>query len=419
MASKNIEKRGKDFIMISFAVLFVVLFLSMLLNYMVADIENAAGFAVVVKCVFAAAVVLTIIFYQTARLKQYVRDKAFIILLNLFAAIDFLFIFTGTGGNNVNVFDIVTTLYIVISVSVLIWIIFWLVKKNANESFYAFLNELRISLIVMTGIILTEGVFTAAKIAASNGADGLPETALISTYMFFASAALCAQLTHVALLNVKNLTAKIAAIVMLFSGLIYGISLLPFLVGLGVSLSGNALVILAAVFAAATVTLFCISLYRAGKAENRKIHVKSAVLTAAGFAMSLLFIKGMTDISGGLKTAFYIISVVLSVGFLIFILATYKYERELIKDAEAEETDDAVIEPPIEDCGGEFVGNNAPDGPFAGRIEDPDGRFTDGIEDSDGRFTGQIEAPDVQTAPNETYAHQNDIQIQDPTVEDK
>ncbi|MDR2091433.1 MAG: hypothetical protein LBP62_07300 [Clostridiales bacterium] len=354
-----IERIKEQFVMLSFAALFVVLFFSMLLNYTTANVPDLAVFAAVVKCVFAAAVVLTIVFYQTARLKRYVRDKAFIMLLNLFAAIDLLFIFSGVSGsvggaavgNNVNVFDIVTTLYIVIGVSVLVWIVFWFVKKNAKESFYAFLSEIKISLLIMAAIIITEGVFTVSSVA-KGGAENLPETALISTYMFFATAALCVQLTQIVLLNVKNTIAKIAAFVMLFGGLIYGITLLPFMIGLGLGLSVNALVVVAIIFAAATVLLFCISLYRCGKAENKKIHMKSAVLTSAGFAMSLLFINGLLEITGGLKTAFYIISVVLSVGFACFVVATYKYEKALTGDADdgGDGKDAAIQEPVIEDC---------------------------------------------------------------------
>jgi hypothetical protein len=110
----------------------------------------------------------------------------------------------------------------------------------------------------------------------------------------------------------------------------------------------------------------------------------------------------MTNISGGLKTAFYIISVVLSAGLLVFIMATYKYEKELTetdgKD-DAETTDFA--EPVIEDCDGQFDGNDAySDGQNDGNDVQSDMKS----EENDAHSDTKHEESDDQNDGNDAYA---------------
>ncbi|MDR2046930.1 MAG: hypothetical protein LBP79_03375 [Clostridiales bacterium] len=325
-------KSRKEFVMLSFAFLFIILFFSMLLNYITAGADKIHTAVLVIKAVFAGLVVLTVIFYRLVRLAaDESRNGIFFVLLNFFAAIDLLFVFNdnGAAGNNVNVFDLATTLYVVMGVSALVLTAALPFKKGAKEKLAAFSGEIGVSLAVMLSVIFTEGI-----VAVFTYRNALPETALVSTYMFFAGAAMLAQLSQFTFTG-RNFVSKIAATVMFLSGLIYGVTMLPFIRSFGAGFGGEASVILAVIFAAATVLLFCLNLYRSGKGgAMRKVYVKNTVLTAAGFAMLLLFANGVADISETFtETIFYIVSVVLAACFFGFIMATRLFGGEPIASA--------------------------------------------------------------------------------------
>ncbi|MDR1905847.1 MAG: hypothetical protein LBQ27_02885 [Clostridiales bacterium] len=340
-----LKAKRKDFIMFSFAFLFIILFFSMVLNYWGGD-AAAKDFSAGMRISFAALVFLTVIFYQTLRFEESVKSGAYIVILNLFAALDLLLIFY---GSNVNIFDIATTLYLVVGISAITRIISDLVKKNAKRNFYAYMNGLRACLIIMLAAIAAQAIADFA-----NFGDGvLSPDALTSSYMFFAAAALGLQTAQILIVNKKNIASKIASAVMLVLGFFYGITLTPFFRDiLNLRLSSDATVCIAVLFAVSVALLFCINLYRAGISRadgKRNIYKKSAVLSFLGFAMYLMFINGITDISAGTRKVFYIVSLALAAAFLVYILITYGYEKVLtdacaegVKPVEGEQkTDDA------------------------------------------------------------------------------
>ncbi|MDR3293675.1 MAG: hypothetical protein LBT20_06200, partial [Clostridiales bacterium] len=162
----------------SFAVLFVVLFLSMMLNYMTEGVETLRLFVTIVKVIMTVAVFFTVIFYQWARLATGAKERSVNVLLNLFAAVDCLFIFY---SNNVNVFKITLSLYLVFGVSTIVWVAVRLF--HGKYDIYSVFSEIRVSLIVMAAVLLTHGVLLVTNKVT-------PDETLESAYMFFGTAAL-------------------------------------------------------------------------------------------------------------------------------------------------------------------------------------------------------------------------------------
>ncbi|MDR1940228.1 MAG: hypothetical protein LBQ40_05505 [Clostridiales bacterium] len=332
------EKTGK-FVLIAFATLFIVLFFSMLLNYLDANFGGFGGVTVAFKAFFAAVVLITVVFYQYSRLTKYLHDRLFVVLLDLFAAVDFLIIFY---DNNVNVFNVVTTLYLVVSISAIVWISVGLVKKRKDKNdlqdfmaeFYTFMNEIKIALIVMASILFTQCVIFIA-VGQSDGVKLMSGGASVNAelnpaYMFFATAALIVQLTQILLLQ-KNFAAKIASALMFFSGLAYGISLIPFF---RFTFTSTAAVVIAIMFIASVVFLIGGNIFKSGKESQSymsKIYVKNAVVSVFALDMALLFVNGIKTLPQETVDVFYFISAALSVALLIYVVKTYNREK-LIAD---------------------------------------------------------------------------------------
>jgi hypothetical protein len=309
--------------MFSFAFLFVVLFFSMLVNYMTSGLPELRVFVIVIKSVLAALVAGIVVFYQWARMSSYIHDKSFIVLLDMFAAVDLMLIFY---NNNVDVFNIIITLYLVVGLSAIIWIIFGLLKKKKEKynlysymsEFYSFMNEIKVTLVIMAAVILTQSIIAAFS--------RFENSSLVPAYMFFATATLVLQLTQIMIVE-KNLFFKIAAVVMFLSGLVYGFSLVPFF---GITFSSTAFVVTAIVFGLSVIILGGGNLYKSGKANKdpkAKIFIKDTVLALAGFVMAILFINGITEIPQNVINILYAVSLVLALALLVYMLLTYKYEK--------------------------------------------------------------------------------------------
>ncbi|MDR3293807.1 MAG: hypothetical protein LBT20_06895, partial [Clostridiales bacterium] len=247
-------------------------------------------------------------------------ERSVNVLLNLFAAVDCLFIFY---SNNVNVFKITLSLYLVFGVSTLVWVAVRLF--HGKYDIYSVFSEIRVSLIVMAAVLLTHGVLLVTNKVT-------PDETLESAYMFFGTAALVLQLTEFLLLK-KNVLLKIASALMFLSGFIYGIMLVNFF-GNPIPRSAEFVIVLASIFGVSTLVVLLVNIFKFGKYSKdpmAKIYLKGLVLAAASLVMGLLFVEGATGGRLGDTTVivFFIVAAVLAAALLVFMLITYRYEAVL------------------------------------------------------------------------------------------
>jgi ABC-type multidrug transport system fused ATPase/permease subunit len=345
-----LKEKENNFIMLSFAFLFAILFVSMMLNFIVDNVvsnenESKGTFLSVMQISFVVLVLAAVVLYQILSLSEAQGDRMFVVLLDLFAAIVLVLIFSPTY---VNVFLIVKAMYLVLGVSAVTYLLYGLfADTNIKKNFINFAKVLKLDLIIMAFVI---ALHCLSMLVGTGSPD--PETALPTTYMFFGSALLLLIMTNLMLVK-KNVFIKIVTVLMFASSFIAGISHIGVFGMIDFLYDTSLNFVLAGIFGLSFLILICSSIFKVGthnKKPEAKLYIKQAVFAASGAVMFIMFIDGFLDegFNQTLLTVMYAVSVVLAVALAVYMIITSKYEEQFVMVPDAAEGVATDVAPAVE-----------------------------------------------------------------------